>query len=90
MEKKLGEENRNNNKDHDTLIQLVQIMDNHVKNFNTHADTFKAHEIKDQSNFDSLRTDVLGIQKVVWTASGIIIAVQALPTVLKFMHILNK
>lgn len=91
MEKEwLGNERRQPSKDHDTLIQVVTILDNHVKNFNSHTEAFRAHEIKDQSNFDALRKDVLGIQKVVWTASGIIIAVEALPTVLKLMHILNK
>lgn len=90
MEKWLGNDRRTPSRDHDTLIQVVQILDNHVKNFNTHIDAFKLHEIKDQANFDSLRKDVLAIQKVVWTASGIIIAVEALPTVLKLMHILNQ
>lgn len=85
-----GSERRAPSKDHDTLIQVVTILDNHVKNFNTHTDAFKAHEIKDQANFDSLRKDVLGIQRVIWTATGIILAVEALPTVLKLMHILNK
>lgn len=85
-----GNERRSPAKDHDTLIQVVTILDNHVKNFNTHTEAFKSHEIRDQVNFDSLRKDVLGIQRVVWMATGIIIAVEALPTVLKLMHILNK
>ncbi len=85
-----GNERRQVTRDHDTLTELVVILDSHVKNFNTHTDAFKQHEIKDQSNFDSLRKDVLGIQRVIWVATGIIIAVEALPTVLKLMHILNK
>jgi hypothetical protein len=85
-----GNERRQPTKDHDTLIQVVTILDNHVKNFNMHTDAFKAHEIRDQANFDSLRKDVLGIQRVIWIATGIILAVQFLPTALKLMHILNK
>lgn len=85
-----GEERRASTRDHDTLIQIVQIMDNHVKNFDTHVNAFRSHEIQDQVNFDKLRKEVLAVQRIIWMATGIILAVEALPTVLKLMHILNK
>lgn len=77
-------------KDHDTLIQLVQIISNHVKNFDTHTTAFKDHEIKDQDNFDKLRTQTAKIEKVIWMATGAILMVEALPTILKLMHVINK
>lgn len=77
-------------RDHDTLIQMVQILDNHVKNFDVHSNSFKAHEIQDQTNFDKLRTSIAKIERVIYIATGAILAVEALPTVLKLMHILNN
>ncbi len=85
-----GSERRKENTDHDTLIQIVQIMDNHVKNFQTHAEAFRAHEVQDQTNFDKLRTQIAKIERIIYIATGVLLAVQALPTVFKIIHIFDK
>lgn len=85
-----GEERRRSTKDHDTLIQLVQILTNHVDNFNTHSNAFRAHEMQDQANFDKLRTSITKIERIIWVATGIIIALDALPKIIEVVHVLNK
>lgn len=49
--------------DHDTLIELVQILTNHVNNFNELSNVFKDHVKEDKENFKILnesRWKVLG------------------------------
>jgi hypothetical protein len=85
-----GRERRQPSKDHDTLIEMVQILKNHVANFDSLNASFKNHEIRDENNFDSLRKDNFKIQRVIWLASGAVMAVEALPQILKVFHILTK
>jgi hypothetical protein len=77
-------------KDHDTLIQVVTLLDAQARNSSAYTEALNRHELRDQASFDALRKDVLAIQKVVWLATGILLAVQILPTILKVTHILNK
>ena len=85
-----GQERRGESKDHDTLIEVVQILKNHVSNFDNLSDNFKAHEQRDEHNFSALRKDNLNLQRGFWMAAGVLMALEALPIVLKLMHILNK
>ncbi len=85
-----GPERRKDDRDHDTLITIVQILDNHVKNSTAHEAAFRAHEIQDQTNFEKLKISVQKIERIIWIATGIILAVQALPTAIQVSHILNK
>ena len=85
-----GEERRKTSRDHDTLIEMVQILKNHVANFDTLNESFKTHQIKDETNFDQLRKDGLATQRIIWMATGVIMAVQAIPAVMKVLHIINK
>lgn len=80
---------RVNHTDHDTLIELVQINRNLSENARIVADNLKEHEIKDQDNFETIRRDILGLQKIVWTATGIIIALDALPKIGEVLHIIK-
>lgn len=84
-----GEERRGNNRDHDTLTELVIIVKSHVEAAKIVADNLKIHEKNDQANFDTIRKDILGLQKIVWTATGIIIALDALPKVAEILHIVK-
>ena len=49
-----GSERRNPSPDHDTLVQLVQIISNHVKNSDNHMLKFEEHVREDKDNFDKL------------------------------------
>lgn len=76
-------ERRQKAQDHDTLIELVTILSNHVVNFNAHVES-------DTSNFKELKTTVLNIERCVWVATGVIITVHVFPQVVSFFHVLNK
>ena len=78
-----------NNKDHDTLVEVVQILKNQDELSKIIATNLKDHEMKDQENFNGIRRDILGLQKIVWTATGIIIALDALPKVAEIFHIIK-
>lgn len=60
QEKWNGEERRLSARDHDTLIQMVQILQNHVENFDKHRDDFTEHSKDDKKNFDFLNRTVWG------------------------------
>lgn len=85
-----NQERRVETKDHDTLIQMVQILQNHVDNFKNHVSVFDVHVDKDEKSFDNLRKDNQITQRMVWMAAGAVMAVQALPVILRTFHILNK
>lgn len=89
MNKWDGNERRNTPTDHDTLIEMVQIMRNQTETAKVIASNLKDHEMKDQTNFDGIRKDILGLQKIVWTATGIIIALDAIPKVADIIHIIK-
>lgn len=61
--------------DHDTLIELVQILTNHVKNFEEHTKRFEAHMADDHTNFKFLN-------KNIYIGMGIIGCFQFLVTVI--------
>lgn len=82
-------ERRVNHTDHDTLIELVQIIRNQTEYTKDIADNFKTHENKDEHNFQAIRNDILGLQRIVWTATGIIIALDALPKIGEILHLLK-
>ena len=82
-------ERRINHTDHDTLIELVQIIKNQSANDLIIAENLKAHEQKDENNFVMIRKDILGLQKIDWTATGIIIALDALPKIGEVLHLLK-
>ena len=71
------------NKDHDTLIEVVQILKNHVANFDSHtvADSVAFAEIK-KANSDT--------QKVIWSAAACVVTIGALPQVTNIIHLLFK
>lgn len=75
--------------DHDTLITLVQLVKNQNENTKIISDNLVAHETKDQTNFDKIREDILGLQRVVWIATGIIISLDAIPKVGEILHLLK-
>lgn len=57
-----GQERRKNLSDHDTMIELVQIMKNHIDNFNEHRKDFDEHKIEDNKSFKFLnRTVYMGM-----------------------------
>lgn len=58
-----GSERRESTKDHDTLIQMVQILQNHVNNFDKHRTDFSDHIKKDDKNFEFLN-------RVAWCGFG--------------------
>ncbi len=41
--------------DHDTIIELVQIMKNHIDHFNEHRDDFHEHKMEDNKSFEILK-----------------------------------
>lgn len=49
-------ERRQSNNDHDNITRMITILDNHVKNFDTHT-------LEDKKNFDFLN-------KTVWIGFG--------------------
>jgi hypothetical protein len=85
-----GSERRQPIRDHDTLIQMVQILQNHVHNFDDHRKEFKNHEIKDETNYQKLEKVNQGTQKIIWTATGLLLSVQVIPACVKVLHIFNK
>lgn len=80
-------ERRINHTDHDTLIQLVQIMKGQTENANMIASNLKIHEAKDEENFKEIKKDILGLQRIVWTATGIIVALDAMPKIAEIFHL---
>lgn len=53
-----GVERRFSNRDHDTLVELVQILTAHVKNFEDHREAFKIHLLKDDTNFEKINKNM--------------------------------
>lgn len=49
---------RRNTEDHDTLVELCQIMKNHVDNFNLHREDFVDHKKEDNVSFKALRDQI--------------------------------
>lgn len=62
-----GKERRKPSTDHDTLIALVQILDNHVENFNKHVDDDKilAKDVRFSSKMVYMGLGALGALEVV-------------------------
>lgn len=85
-----GAERRKVSDDHDTIIEVLGLIKNGRENFEEHMKSFNDHKVDDQSNFNLLRRELLGIQKVIWIATGVIISVQAIPMMTKILHILDK
>lgn len=61
-------ERRQKAQDHDTLVQMVEILKNHVNNFDMHREDYKEHKQEDKINFKR-------IDKTIYTATGVLIAV---------------
>lgn len=75
MDKWDGIERRDKAQDHDTLIQVVEILQIHVKNFDKHIN-------QDEENFKALnRTMYIGI--------GLVMAIQGLPILSSVIKILS-
>lgn len=53
-----GTERRYSNRDHDTLVELVQILTSHVKNFEDHREAFKTHLTKDDASFEKINRNI--------------------------------
>lgn len=63
-----GIERRQKVQDHDTLVEVVQILKNHVDNFNMHRNEFVKHREEDGVNFKR-------IDKTIYLATGVVTAV---------------
>lgn len=56
--------------DHDTVVTLVQIMSNHVENFNRHREDFESLSKKFDQHREDDTKEFNGIKKNLWTAAG--------------------
>ena len=63
QEKWNGHERRKSTRDHDTLIEMVQILKNHVGNFDIHRKDYLTHIGDDKKNFEFLN-------RVAWCGFG--------------------
>lgn len=77
-------------KDHDTLIELVQILRDHVKHFETHMTNYEQHLKDDAANFKIVMKALEGIHRVFWVGLGVFFVIQALPKVVEVLAILHK
>lgn len=66
-----GEDRRKNGTDHDTLVTIVQLMKNHIDNFNKHVRD-------DESSFKTLKDQVNRQSVFIYTGLGIVITLQFL------------
>lgn len=78
-----GADRRKHADDHDTLISLVQILNSHVTNFNDHI-------LSDKKSFDKLENTVLKIERCIWIATGVIVAIHGLPSIANAVKILSS
>lgn len=85
-----GPERRKHADDHDTVVQLLEIMNNHVGNFDTHREDYRRHIIDDNKFFEEIRKNIAGIHRIGWVALGALLALQVLPKVVEVIHILIK
>lgn len=69
-------ERRQKAQDHDTLIELVTILNGHVTNFNQHRIEFNNHIVDDTKRFDFL-------QRSVWMIFGGIAVLELFVKVVK-------
>lgn len=53
-----GPDRRNKSTDHDTLITMVQILQNHVDNDTKNWSKFDSHVLEDKKNFDFLNKSI--------------------------------
>lgn len=65
-----GIERRKKAQDHDTLIQVVQILKNHVENFDKHAAQFEQHVKDDNESFQLLMRKVDLVFRYVYMGLG--------------------
>lgn len=70
-----GEERRLAKGDHDTLVELVQIIKNHVDNFDVHVTT-------DDTNFKEMKSDIKFNSKWIYIGMGAISVLQ----IIGFFH----
>ncbi len=73
-------ERRQKASDHDTLIQLVEILAAHVKNADQHREDFNKHTIEDRANFKK-------IDRNMNIALGMLLAFQGFPL---FITVINS
>lgn len=71
-------ERRINNRDHDTLIEVVQILQNHVENDTRNWQRFDAHTKEDKENFNSVTVKVDKHAMYIYMAMGAIGLLQIL------------
>lgn len=70
-----GHERRQESRDHDTLIAIVQILNNHVANFEKHI-------VSDLQCFKELRDTVHKLERCMWIATGVVAVFHVLPGIL--------
>ncbi len=80
-----GPERRIHSDDHDTIVTMIQLLNNHVNNFNDH----KTDDIK---NFSAIMTKLERqdgvlevIKRYIYIGLGILIAINGVPTVINFV-----
>ena len=76
MERWNGEERRKNNRDHDTLIEVVQILKSHVNNFDKHLERFNEHVDDDNTNFENITNKIWQHTRLIYIGIGILAALQ--------------
>jgi hypothetical protein len=67
-----GEERRKGNRDHDTLIEVVQILQNHVENDTKNWARFDVHTAEDKQNFTTVTNKVDKHAMYIYMAIGAI------------------
>lgn len=76
-------ERRKNSDDHDTLIALVEVIKNHV-------DNYEEHKTDNEKQFEQLIKQVAFQNKCLYTGMGFLMALEALPKIIEVMtHILK-
>lgn len=80
-----GPERRIHSDDHDTIVTMIQLLNNHVNNFND-------HKREDESSFKTImvklekQDGVLDvIKRYIYIGLGILIAINGVPTVINFV-----
>ena len=62
--------------DHDTLVQIIEILKNQVENFDRHREDFKEHEKEDNTNFKFLRDQIGKHAMYIYIGIGILTTLQ--------------
>lgn len=77
-----GRERRRATSDHDALIRIITLLENHTKSFEDHI-------MADNLYFKEIKNEIKAINRFMWTVIGGMVLLNALPAASNFMKLLQ-